>query len=451
MKTKRLLVGLAVLQCSVSVPALAATQPETRLPTVLIDSQTPARFVDLRGAVDAALRTHPTVRQAASLIEQREAEERVVRADGKPVIEYSVQPGYNPQSERDAILQLNVSGRVPVYDFGRLRARRNAAESRTEQFRHLYDGREEGVAFELVNEFLEYALWRDAAEVTELHIEQLMVIRVRIEMRIAAGLADVSDLRRADVTIQRAYIQRDQILMQMQMAVDSIRSLSNLQAQPVGTLAEISTALLSSQTPLLESAEKIPTIAAARSEWEAARQDVAATRAGRFPSISVGVANNSYVMDDRTGSRNASSFDNRTQFGMFLTGRMSLGGGAKYQVEAAQAASNAAQSSYQTEILRLDMSLNTVRRKREEAQSRVESSSQVVGVLEQARDLYWQEYILSKRQLSEVFDIEREIHQARVDQLQARADELSAVAEQLGVQGQLVSTLQIPGRANGGQ
>lgn len=451
MKTKRFIVGGAACFCVVLLSVPASSQVASSIQTAEANALRVAPTISLQEALASALITHPSVRQATYLVEQREAEERIIRSDGRPVIEYSLQPGYNPQSNRDAVLQLNVSGRVPVYDFGQLRARRNAAESRTDQYRFLHENREEGVAFELVNEFLQYALWNDAVEAAELHLEQLMVIRVRIEMRVAAGLADVSDLRRTDVSIRRATLQRDQVRNQRDTAADAVRAIAHVQGRPEGTLEGIAAALKVTDLPILTDVNEIPSLAAALAEWEASREDVAAARASRYPGISVGVANNSYVMDDRTDGPKSSAFENRSQFGVFLTGRMSLGGGARHQIAAATAASEAAQSSYQTEVLRLDMALNALRRKREEAAVRTQTTGQVISVLEQARDLYWQEYILSKRQLSEVFEIEREIYQSRVDRLQGRADEISAIAEQLGVQGQLVSTLQIPGRERGGQ
>ena len=68
-----------------------------------------------------------------------------------------------------------------------------------------------------------------------------------------------------------------------------------------------------------------------------------------------------------------------------------------------------------------------------------------MALLERARNLYWQEYMLSKRRLTEVFEIERDIYMARVDQLRARADLLRVKAEQLGIRGRLVDTLLSPG------
>lgn len=451
MKTNVLRVGWLVYVSLIALTSEAFAQEGSLPAGPEINISQPPADVDLRQAVSLALRFHPSVRQGEALVVQRLAEERIIRSDGRPVIEYSLQPGFNPQSNRDAVLQLNVSGRVPVYDFGQLRARRGAAENRTDQYRFLNESREESVTFEVVDEYLKFALWRDAAEASEIHVEQLMAIRVRIEMRVRAGLADVSDLRRTDVSITRANLQLSQVESQMRLAADTIRSLANVQGNPVGTLASTAALLGGHSVASLDDANEVPSVAAALSDWQASEQDVAAARANRFPSVAVGVANNSYVMDDRSGDKSGSSFENRTQFGVFLTGRVALGGGARHQISAARAASEAAQSSYQTERLRLEMALNGLRLRRQEAETRIRGAAEVVTVLEQARDLYWQEYILSKRQLSEVFEIEREIYQSRLEQLQARADELSAVAEQLGVQGQLVSMLQIPEREQGGQ
>ncbi|WP_242914320.1 TolC family protein [Brevundimonas pishanensis] len=451
MKNKRL---LAILAMSVSVAAIsnAVLAQEVAEPVAITVSPAPSEdLVGLREAVASAIGTHPALRQSASLIDQRLAEERIVRSDGRPVIEYSLQPGYNPQSDRDAILQLNISGRVPVYDFGKIKARRSAAANRTVQYRHLFENQEELIALDLVNAYLQYALWRDALAAANEHIEQLGGIRQRIEMRIAAGLADVSDLRRTDVSISRANLQRDQVRSQMEQAEDRIHLMSSTEGQPVGTFDETAAMLRASQTPSVDSADDVPVVAAARSEWDATRDEVRGARANRYPSVSIGVTNSSYLMDDRRPGQDSSMFDNRTQFGLFLTGRVALGGGARHQIAAAEAASSAAASRYQSELLRLDMAVVALTRQRAEATNRLGGSGEVVSVLENARDLYWQEYILSKRRLTEVFDIEREIYQSRVDQLQARADQLSAVAELLGVQGQLISTLEIPSRGGGGR
>jgi adhesin transport system outer membrane protein len=198
----------------------------------------------------------------------------------------------------------------------------------------------------------------------------------------------------------------------------------------------------------VQRADDMPTIAAARAEWEASRQDVRSARANRFPTISVGVTNNSYLLSERIAGQNSSDFANTTRYGVFLSGRIALGGGARQQINAAQAASQAAQSAYDSEVLRQDMALRSLQREQNDAEVRVSGTGRVITVLEQARDLYWQEYVLSKRRLTEVFDIEREIYQSRVDQLQARADRLGAIAEQLGIQGQLVETLLVEDQAD---
>ena len=452
MKDQRWLAGLTltVSLAVVSTDAIAQTvsaAPETGpvLPVSLVPT------TDLKEAVQSALNTHPAVRISSAEIEQRLAEERIVKSEGRPVIEYSLQPGYNPQSDRDAILQLNISARVPVYDFGRLRARRNAAASRTVQYRQLFANREELVALDVVNAYLQFALWRDALVEADRHLEQLAQIRRRIDMRVAAGLADLSDLRRTDVSISRARLQRNQVESEMAQAVSRIHMISSTSGEPEITFDEAAAMLRANNVEPIATAEGSPTVAAARADWDARREEVAAARASRYPSISVGVTNSSYLMDERGDARGGSSFDNRTQFGVFLTGRVQLGGGARYQVEAAEAASAAAQSGYHAEVLKLDMAIVNLNLQRSEAATRLEGAGQVTGVLEEARDLYWQEYILSKRRLTEVFDIEREIYQSRVDQLQARADLLGAVAETLGVQGQLVETLEIPSRAGLGR
>lgn len=403
--------------------------------------------LDMREAVESALQSHPAVFQSSYLVEQKRAEERIVRSDGRPVVEYSLQPGYNPQSDRDAILQFNVTARVPVYDFGQNRARRSSAALRTDQYRHMGKATAENVALELVNEYLKYALWRDAVEAADQQLEQLQAIRARIELRVRAGLADISDLRRTDVSISRATLQRTQALNLQEMAEERIRALSSQQQKPVVTLEEAGLILKSRLAAPVGDVAQVPLIAASRSEWEASRRDVDAARANRFPTISLGVSNSSYIMDDR-GPGGGSSFDNRTQFGVFLTGRVAFGGGARHQVAAANAASMAAQSQYQTQLMMYDMGLAELDRRRREAGARDVGSGAIIETLEGARDLYWQEYILSKRRLTEVFDIEREIYQSRVDQFQARADELSAIAEYLGVQGLLVDTLRTSNRAD---
>lgn len=397
--------------------------------------------VPLRDAVESALQSHPAVREAAFLINQRESENRIVRSDGKPVIEYSLLPGYDPESSRDAIIQLNVSGRVPVYDFGRQKASQAAAEKRIDQYRFLYADSEEQVAVEVVEEYLRYSMWRDAVTAGDLQLKQLNIIRDRIKMRISAGLADVSELRRTDVSIGRATLQRDQVISQMNLAAQRIKLLTHTSGDPLASLETAERALRPATFVPAEHADDIPSVAAARAAWEAKKQDVKAARASQYPTISVGATNSSYVLSQRVPGSTGTDFSNTTRYGIFLTGRVPLGGGARHQVAAAKAASDAAQSSYDTEVLRQDMVLQTLTTNEEDAETRTTSSAKTIDLLEQARDLYWQEYILSKRRLTEVFDIEREIYQSRIDQLQARADRLSAVAQKLGVQGQLVSTL----------
>lgn len=420
---------LAAMQTAVAADASAAPQA--------VDG------IDLPTAVRAMRSSHPSIRQAGFLVEQRESEERALQADRWPVVEYSLRPGFDPESNRDANLQMNLSLQVPVYDFGMGRAHRSAAEQRTVRFRHLAVDSEERAAAELSGEFFEHAMWSSAGEVAGQHLETLEDVRHKIEMRVSAGLADVSDLQRAEVSIQRAQLQQQQVIARRAMAADRIRLLVGRDVQPVGSLEDGERRLQADVS--LAAVDDSPSVAAAEAEWRAARHDVEAARAARFPAISVGVAHNSYFLPDGTDGRSGSEIVNSTQYGVFLSGRMSLGGGARHRVQAARAASLAAQSSYDTEIMRQRLAMRALSNEMEDARARAGSAAQQVALLERARNLYWQEYMLSKRRLTEVFEIERDIYMARVDQLRARADLLRVKAEQLGIRGRLVDTLLSPG------
>ena len=391
----------------------------------------------LQQAVNLALERHPSISSAQALTAQADAQVLVAKSARWPVISYGVAPGYDASTGQNSNLQLSAGINQTLYDFGVTTGSINGAQARRDKQEHMVASAAETVAQQTSETFVEMVAAQEVMAAADREAKALDEIRLKIERRVKAGMADVSDLKRADVSRERAVADRLQAQTRFNVAADTLAQIIGVRATNVVGMTATSDVIqgLGSRS---DSVEAAPALLAARSAAAAADADLVAAKGRRYPSVGVGVT--------QYTSRVHSTFSPDTQFGLVLHGSFELGRGAAYQVEAANAALEAAEHDIEYQRLTAETALASADLGMAGARAQVAAYDRMMKLWADSRDLYWQEYLLNKRSLSDVFNMESDIFAADSQRIEAVRQSLVATLRAHAATGTLVDRLRGSGR-----
>ncbi|MEI3854959.1 MULTISPECIES: TolC family protein [unclassified Ensifer] len=393
--------------------------------------------MSLAEAVGVAISRHPDISRANAIVAQSTSEVAIAEAAWYPTIEYGVQPGFGGSFGSDGNstgVRASLGVNQLVYDFGRTSSRISAADAVLGKQRHLLNDTVEGVAYNTASTFVELAASQDVIAAAERQALALGETRAKIDERVEAGLSDASDLNQADVAIQRAKAEALKARTRFDVAAGKLAELTGVRPERVAKLSGTSDFVgrLGSGGGDIE---HTPAVLAASAAMEAANAKVKLAEAERLPSIGVGVSRSM-----STGRTNA---NDSTWLGVSLRGNYSLGGLAKHQIAAAEAERLAAAQALENQRMVTRTALNSAETEASGAAARLASYDEVLTLSRSSRDLYWQEYTLDKRPLTEVINAEREIYLSQVERTNAVADGVLAGIKAYTAVGRFVALLKI--------
>ncbi|RZT39340.1 adhesin transport system outer membrane protein [Cupriavidus agavae] len=376
--------------------------------------------LNMREAVGIAISRHPDISRANAVIAQSTSEVAVAQAAWYPRLEYGVRPGYGGTfgtGGNSAGARASVGVSQLVYDFGRTSSRIAAADATLNRNRHLLADSIETVAANTAATFVDLAASQEIVIAAQRQIEALSAIRGKIGDRVRAGLSVSSDRNMADVAIQRARADELKARSRFDVSATRLAELIGVRPQRVAELvtADADVRGLGDERGNIE---QTPSVLAAGAAVEAASAHVTQAEAERFPAISVGVS--------RSVSTGPTNANDDTWVGVQIAGDFSLGGLNRHRIAAAKAEQRAALDSLDNERLQARTALNAAATEAAGAWARKASFEEVIGLLRASRDLYWQEYMLNKRTLTDVINPEREIFIAEQERVTAIADSMLA-------------------------
>jgi len=403
---------------------------EERFRTPLAADSTPAAQASLHrvavddltllNAVGIAIARHPAISRAKAVIAQGTSEVSIAKAAWYPKIEYGIRPGYGgnfgSQGNRPGA-RATVGVSQLVYDFGRTTNRIAAADAALERQQHQLADVVETTANDTAVMFIELAASQKVVEAARRQIVTLRETRVKIVERVEAGLSAVSDRNLIDVAIQRAQADAFKADARFDVAAAKIAEVIGLRPRHVADLEQTGRQVhqLGNES---EDIERTPAVLAASAAVDAADATLKVAEAELYPAINIGVNH-----ARSTGRSNAAD---DTWIGLSLSGNFPFGGLAKHRVEAAQAERLAAAEMLESQRLLARTALFSARAEETSVAARLESQQKIIELSRSSRDLYWQEYTLNKRPLTEVINPDRDIYQAEVELANAVADGLLA-------------------------
>ncbi|UXC37063.1 TolC family protein [Cupriavidus gilardii] len=422
--------------------ASAATAPAS--PDRMPGPSTPQRIaldgLTLRNAVGIAIARHPDISRANAVVTQNLSEISVAKAAWYPKIEYGVQPGYGGSfgsGGNDLGSRASVGASQLLYDFGRTRSKISAADANLGKSQHQLADTVETVAANTADTFVELAASQAVIAAAQRQVESMNETRARIGERVRAGLSVSSDRDLAEVATLRASAEVLKARNRFDVAATRLAELIGARPQQVADLAKtggvIERITRDGGGGRDDQIDDTPSVLAARAAVDAAAANVDLAKAERYPSVSVGVSRSL-----STGRANA---NDDTWVGLSIRGDFSLGRLAQHRIAAAQAQERAAADALENQRLRTRTALYAAQTEAEGAAARLASYRNVIELSRSSRNLYWQEYMLNKRSLTEVITRDREIFLAEEEWINAMADGIRARIKAYAAVGKFVELL----------
>ncbi len=426
----RLSSGKAPLASAATKVPVQPTEPARR---IAIDG------MSLSDAVGVAIARHPDVSRADALVTQSTSEVAVAKAAWYPTIEYGAKPGYGrgyANSGDNGAVRGSIGVNQLLYDFGRTPGRISAADATLVKQKHLRADTMETIAYDTAAIYLELADSQDMIAAAQRQLSALRETRAKIVERLQAGLSDATDRNQADVAIQRADAEVLKAKTRFSVAAGKLAELTGVRPQRVATLAGTG-AFVSRLGTAVGDIDRTPSVLAAKAAVEAADARIEVAKAERFPTIGLGVSRSM-----STGQRNDKD---DTFVGVSISGSFSLGGLAGHRIEAAEAERKATAKMLENQRLVTRTALGSAELEASGAAARVVSYEKIIDLSRTSRDLYWQEYTLNKRPLTEVISAEREIYLSEVERISAFSDGILAKIKAHSAVGRLVALLKAQG------
>ncbi|AQS40731.1 MAG: Type I secretion system outer membrane protein [Candidatus Tokpelaia hoelldobleri] len=390
-------------------------------------------------AVGIAIARHPDIGRATAVVMQSKAQIAVEKSVWYPTMTYGVDPGYSryyggkARNSSESSIRGTIGARQLLYDFGQSSSRIGVARATYERDRYQLENTVENVAYSMAAIFIELSAAQELVGAAQREYNTMRITRDKIAERVASGLSDAVDLNQADVSIRRA--QSDMLSAQTRYDVAAGRFAEIIGVRPdqVASL-EITASFIENLGERRNGVDSTPSVLAAEAEVRAAQKKVKLARSQFYPSVNLGVS-----QQKATGQRNAT---NDSSFvGVQLNGSFNTGFREKHMIEAARAELNAAQQSSENERLITRTALGSSETEAQGAMARMGNSSEMMSLSLSSRDLYWQQYTLNKRPLTDVVNAERDIFMAESDRITALADYLNARVRAYAAVGDLVERL----------
>ncbi|MDP9992629.1 adhesin transport system outer membrane protein [Variovorax boronicumulans] len=374
----------------------------------------------LLNSVGIAISRHPAIGRAKAVIAQGTSEVAIAKAAWYPKIEYGVRPGYggNFGSEGNQSGARATAGvNQLIYDFGRTTNRIAAADATLNRQQYQLADVIESTASDTASIFIELAASQDIVAAAQRQVTTLQETRSKILDRVRAGLSATSDRNLIDVALHRAEADVLKANTRFDVAAAKLAEIIGLRPRHVAALGQTGLQIyqLGSENG---DTEQTPAILAASAAVDAANASLKVAESESYPSITIGASR-----ARSTGRANAAD---DTWIGLSLSGNFPFGGLTKHRVGAAEAERRAALETLENQRLVARTALASARIEAKGASARLENHQKVIELSRSSRDLYWQEYTLNKRPLTEVINPDRDIYQAEVEFTSAVADGLLA-------------------------
>lgn len=374
--------------------------------------------LDMTAAVHAAVATHPSVRGAGAQVEQASAGVDAARAAYGPQItggiENQISAHRNSSYDSRNVYTARVSGSQMVYDFGRVAATVDRAESGVRASTAQVELVTDEVILNTAQAWVDAHLQQILVQITRDQLSAITSITALVAERVAAGATSRSDVEQANSRVDAV---RSQLLGVEADALRARLALMHLTGRtaPVAITGDIP--LMLQEGGCRDGGEAdTPAVRLANAHRDEARADLDIARAERMPTMSLD-GSLGYALTN--GSRLYGEHRTTGQIGLNISMSLYQGGGAQARERGAAYQLRAYEDGVRQAWLEALQGYADAKAQVDGWVQRAPVLQTRVNSINETRELYRQQYLhLGTRSLLDLLNAEQEYFGARVDQAQ---------------------------------
>ncbi|NCH62674.1 type I secretion system outer membrane protein [Cronobacter turicensis] len=405
---------LALLLTTVFLSFPAVSQEEIAWQTA--PSEQLQAQLTIKEAILRAFARNPKIAQAAAQIRVGKANLEEAQSAWFPQVSLQGNVGRNHRTDSSGSLNSNAAGGVNlkqlIYDFGKTGGSIDEQENLSEAYRfQLYDTLNQ-VGMQTLQAYLQVRRYQSLAAAAERNLTSLRSVQNMADLRAEAGLSTQSDVLQAQSRIAGMNATFEQYRAQARSAQ---AALSVLTGVVTDTLPDLPEDLLRQPITLKSLPyEQTNAVRAAQAKQLAAEQRIRQAQAQHWPTVSVQAGRTRYQND------NANYWDDQVQ--LVVDAPVYQGGAVSARVEAAEGDRASARADVEASKLDINQKAATAWADLTGAQQRQRAGEQQIASAGHAREVYRDEYRLSKRSLNDLLSIEQDVFQADTLAITARYD-----------------------------
>lgn len=375
--------------------------------------------IDSLGLEQAVLRAfarNPQIAQAAAQIRIGVSQLKLAESAWLPQIALDGGVGHANESDvsgsRGRVSSAGLTLTQLIYDFGKTGGSIDEQHHLSDAYRYQLYSVMTSVGQQTLIAYLQVKRYQALIEATERHIASLGQVKGIAQMRAEAGLNSQSDVLQAETRIAATVATLEQYRA-LQRSV--LAQLTVLTGVVPARLPDLPRALLEQKVTLKALPyEQSAQVRSAQSLQEAARERIRQAEALHWPSFSVQAAR------ARNETRTRAYWDDQVR--LLVEAPVYQGGAVSAQVDAATSARESAQAEVEAAKLDVNQRASTSYADMIGAQQRQLASDRQFSSANYTRDVYRDEYRLSKRSLNDLLSVEQDVLQAEIARVTAQFD-----------------------------
>lgn len=416
MNKARMTLFLCALNGVVLTAAVAAPLPKAEFNWRAAPTEEQIATLTLRDAILRAFARNPKISEAAAQIHVGEGDLDAAKSAWYPQISLQGAAGRSHQTDSAGSLNNNGSGGITLsqllYDFGRTGGAIDEQHALSDAYRYSLFDSMTTVAEDTLQAYLEVKRYQTLSVIAQTNIASLERVRDIAKLRADAGLNSQSDVLQAQTRIAAMHATLEQYRAQLRSAKAQLTVLTGVVPE---NLPELPQVLLNQQITLDKIAyENSAAVRSAQSKQEAARERVRQAQSGHYPTIKVQAGRTRYENDRQ------SYWDDEVQ--LQVEAPLYQGGAVNAKTQSAEGEREAAQAAIQQAKLTINQNASTAYADMIGAQQRQQAGEVQLESANHTRNVYADEYRLSKRSLNDLLSVEQDVFQADSSRITALYD-----------------------------
>lgn len=372
----------------------------------------------IKEAILRAFARNPNISMAAAQISVGKANLSEAESAWFPQVSLQGNTGRSHRTDSSGSLNSNASAginlRQLLWDFGKTSGSIDEQHNLSDAYRYqLYDSLNQ-VGMQTLQTYLQVKRFQTLEESAKKNTDSLNKVLDMANLRAQAGLSSQSDVLQAQTRIAGMNATLAQYTAQR---ISAQAALSVLTGVTADTLPDLPVDLLKQKITLKTLPyEQSYAVRSARAKQLAANDRIRQAQAQHWPTLSVQAGRTRY----QNSGNNSNYWDDQVQ--LVVDAPLYQGGAVSARVDAAEGDRANARAQVEASKLEINQKAATAWADLSGSQQRQQAGEMQYASAERAREVYQDEYRLSKRSLNDLLSIEQDVFQADTSAITARYD-----------------------------